>query len=263
MVPLLVALPVGSMLSWKRADLRAVTGRLTVAFFGTVAAVLLHVLLVQGPSAFGLLGFGLGIWVVLGSLTELAGRVAFPSGPLSASLARARGLPRSAWAMTVAHIGMGVLILGVTGVATGQFERILLMRPGDRTDLAGYSVTFEGVADAQGPNYTAQRATFDVRRGSRHVVTLHSEKRAFPVEGSSTTEAGIDSGLLRDIYVVLGEARPDGAWTVRMYHNPLAVWIWGGAVMMGLGGLISLTDRRLRVGAPRPSRARLAEAAAS
>jgi cytochrome c-type biogenesis protein CcmF len=263
MVPLLVALPIGSMLSWKRADLRAVSSRLMIAFFGTAAAVLLHLLLVQGRGAFGVLGFGLGIWVVLGTLTELADRVAFLRGPLTATWARASGLPRSAWAMTVSHIGMGILILGVTGVATGRSEHILVMRPGDSADLAGYSVTFRGVADVQGPNYAAQRATFDVMRGERHVVMLDSEKRSFPVEGSTTTEAGIDSGLFRDLYLVLGESRPDGSWTVRMYHNPLALWIWGGAAIMGLGGLISLTDRRLRVGAPRPSRARLAGAGAT
>jgi cytochrome c-type biogenesis protein CcmF len=263
MLPLLVALPIGSMLSWKRADLRGVCMRLSFAFGATVVAVLLFFVLRAGISAFALLGFGLGIWVVLGSLTELAERVALLRGPLETSLRRARGLPRSAWAMTIAHIGLGIAILGITGVATGQSERILLLKPGDTTDLAGYAVTFKALEDVQGPNYVAQRGTFDVTSGGRPVVSLHSEKRSFPVEGSATTEAGIDTGLFRDIYIVLGEPKADGAWTVRMYHNPLAFWIWGGAAIMGLGGLVSLTDRRLRVGAPRPARLRVAGASAT
>ncbi len=150
------------------------------------------------------------------------------------------------------------MILGVTSVATGRSERLLVMQPGQHAELAGYDVEFQGVDQVQGPNYTAQRGTFRVARDEVFVTLLHSEKRFFPVEGMPTTEAGIDTGLFRDLYLVLGDAAPAGGWTVRLYHNPLAFWIWGGAGLMGLAGLLSLTDRRLRVGAPRPARSRLA-----
>ncbi|MFO1070567.1 MAG: heme lyase CcmF/NrfE family subunit [Geminicoccaceae bacterium] len=256
MVPLLVALPIGSMLAWKRGDLRGVAGRLTAAFIATVAAALVAVAMGSVGTALAAVGIGLGIWVVLGSLAELADRIALFRGPLGSSLRRAAGMPRSAWAMTIAHIGLGVTILGVTAVATGQSERILVMRAGEVVDVGGYAITFKGEEDVQGPNYTAQRGTFEVRSGERLVAELHAEKRFFTVERMPTTEAGIDTGFFRDIYVVLGDPQQDGGWSVRAYVNPLAFWIWGGAGLMALGGLVSLTDRRLRVGAPKPARAR-------
>jgi cytochrome c-type biogenesis protein CcmF len=252
MVPLVVAVPLGSMMAWKRGDLPGVLGRLTAAFVATAAAVILCLALTDLRSAFAALGIGLGVWVIAGSLSELVQRVGLFRG---AALARARGLPRSAWAMTVAHAGLGVLILGITVSATGQSERIIVMRPGDTAELAGYEVTFRGTTEVQGPNYVGQRGTFVATRDGEPVAEIASEKRFFPVEQNSTTEAGIDTTPLRDLYFVLGDQTPDGAWAVRLYHNPLVVWIWGGTAIMALAGLISLTDRRLRVGAPRPARA--------
>ena len=257
-MPLLLALPIGSMLAWKRGDLMAVLPRLWLAAAAGIAACLLHLGLASPRTALAALGIGLGVWTIMGSLSELADRLAAFRAPLAATLGRARGLPRSAWAMTLAHVGLGIVILGVTAVATGRTERLLVMQPGQHVDLAGYEVRFQGVAEVRGPNYTAQRGTFLVSRNGAPVVELHSEKRFFPVENMPTTEAGIDTGLFRDLYLVLGDPAADGGWTVRLYHNPLAFWIWGGAGLMGLAGLVSLTDRRLRVGAPRPARARLA-----
>lgn len=257
-MPLLLALPIGSMLGWKRGDLRAVLPRLWLAAACGVAACLLHLWLQSPRSALAALGIGLGVWTIAGSLTELLDRLAAFRGPLASTLSRAKRLPRSAWAMTMAHVGLGIVILGVTSVATGRSERLLVMQPGQHAELAGYDVEFQGVDQVQGPNYTAQRGTFRVARDEVFVTLLHSEKRFFPVEGMPTTEAGIDTGLFRDLYLVLGDAAPAGGWTVRLYHNPLAFWIWGGAGLMGLAGLLSLTDRRLRVGVPRPARSRLA-----
>ena len=240
MVPLAVAVPIGSMLAWKRGDLAGVTMRLLAA-----------------------VGVTLGAWVILGSFNELALRlgIGLPLD-LSRVLSRARGLPRSAWAMTIAHAGLGVLILGITVQSAGQVERIIVMRPGETAELVGYTVRFEGVSPAQGPNYTAQRATFVVTEGDRPVTVLHSERRNFPVERMPTTEAGIASNLWRDLYFVLGDPAPDGGFAVRLYYNPLVMWIWGGAAIMALGGLVSLSDRRLRVGAPRPARQPAGHAAA-
>jgi cytochrome c-type biogenesis protein CcmF len=156
--------------------------------------------------------------------------------------------------MSLAHVGLGVLILGITVQGAGQIERILVLHPGETTGLAGYDVRFDGVGEAQGPNYRAQRATFTVTRGGMPVTVLNSERRYFPVEQMPTTEAGIDTNLWRDLYFVLGDPVDGGGFAVRLYYNPLVLWIWGGAGIMALAGLISLTDRRLRVGAPRPAR---------
>jgi cytochrome c-type biogenesis protein CcmF len=257
-MPLLLVLPIGSMLGWKRGDLLAVLPRLWLAAAAGIAALVLHLLLASPRSALAALGIGLGVWTVAGAISELVDRLGLLRPPLGAALARARRLPRSAWAMTLAHVGLGIVILGVTAVATGRTERLLVMQPGQGVELAGYEILFQGVTQARGPNYTAQRGTFTVSRGGAPVAELHSEKRFFPVERMPTTEAGIDTGLFRDLYLVLGEPAAGGGWTVRLYHNPLAFWIWGGAGLMGFAGLVSLTDRRLRVGAPRPARARLA-----
>ncbi|HLT00546.1 MAG TPA: cytochrome c-type biogenesis CcmF C-terminal domain-containing protein, partial [Geminicoccaceae bacterium] len=158
-----------------------------------------------------------------------------------------------------------VFVAGVTASSAWQSEAILVMQPGDRAELAGYGFTLARIDEAEGPNYMARRATFEVTRDGAPVATLTPEKRFYPVERQATSEAGIDMGVLRDLYVVLGdpvEGAAAGAHTVRIYHNPLVMWIWGGVIMMGFAGALSLTDRRHRVGAPAPARARLQPAPA-
>ncbi len=254
MVPLFVAVPIGSMLAWKRGDLAGVTGRLAAAFAVTVAAVLLWIAMHDFRAGLAAGGIGLGVWVIAGSLNELALRMGIgPRLDLARVRNRARGMPRSAFATTIAHVGLGILILGITVQSAGQIERILVMRPGETAEIAGYQVRFDGVAAAEGPNYSAQRATFTVSRDGAPFTVLHSEKRFFPVERMPTTEAGIDTNLWRDLYFVLGDPADGGGFAVRLYYNPLVLWIWGGAGFMALAGLLSLSDRRLRVGAPRPA----------
>jgi cytochrome c-type biogenesis protein CcmF len=178
-------------------------------------------------------------------------------GPLSASLSRLAHLPRAAIAMTVAHAALGITVLGITGSAAWQTERILIMSQGDTTEVAGYALTLDKVAQVPGPNYMAERATVRVAAGSKTIATLFPERRRFTNPPQITTEAAIRTTLLADLYVVLGDRQDPGTggaakpgWTVRIYHNPLVPWIWIGAVIMVLGGLVSLTDRRHRVGAP-------------
>jgi cytochrome c-type biogenesis protein CcmF len=200
--------------------------------------------------------------VVAGSVVDLASRVQLLRVPLGRSWQRARGLPRSAYAMTLAHLGVGIFVAGVTASSFWQSEAILTMRPGERAELAGYRFTLDGIRDQEGPNYIARRATFEVTEGGEPVARLAPERRFYPVERQPTSEAGIDSNLWRDLYVVLGDEVEGGAYTVRIYHNPLVLWIWGGVAVMGTAGLISLADRRLRVGAPMPARSRFGAAAA-
>ena len=263
MVPLFVAIPIGSMLAWKRGDLAGVTMRLLAAVGVTLLAALVWLAMHDFKASLAVLGIALGVWVIVGSLNELALRLGI-GWPLDLSrvLGRARGLPRSAWAMTAAHAGVGVLILGITVQSVGRVEHILVMKPGDTVDLVGYAVKLDGVGPVQGPNYTAQRATFEVTRDGAPVATVISERRYFPVEQMPTTEAGISTNLWRDLYLVLGDQAEGGGFAVRLYYNPLVLWIWGGAGIMALAGLFSLTDRRLRVGAPRPARLPAAPATA-
>ena len=185
---------------------------------------------------------------------EFGGKIGLGRVPPASVFRRAGNLPRSAWGMTVAHAGLGIVVAGVTAASAWQTERIQSMNPGDAVDVAGYRLTFRGVSESSGPNYRAVTGRFDIERGGRVLAVLRPEKRDYPAERSQTTEAAIHTTWLADIYAVLGERASSGAWTARLYHNPLVPWIWVGAIVMAAGGAVSLTDRRLRIGAPRRAR---------
>ena len=252
MVPLLLALPVGSALAWKRGDLPGVLGRLKAVAAIVLLAAAAALALTSGRALLATAGFALAGWVVLGSLADLANRVGLPRVAPGRSWQRARGLPRSAYAMALAHAGVGVLVAGITASSAFQAERLAVMRPGERAEVAGYAFAFEGVEEASGPNYVVRRGTFTVTRADdgAPVTVLRPEQRTYPVERQSTSEAAIHATWRRDLYAVLGDPVEGGAYAVRLYHNPLVSWIFAGAALTGFAGLISLTDRRHRVGAP-------------
>ncbi len=261
MIPLLIAVPIGSMLAWKRGDLMGVLSRLKVALAITVAIVIGHLVMTQGKSALTVVALGVAWWVIFGSLVELAERVQLFRIPLARSMKRAAGLPRAAYAMAIAHIGLGVMMVGVVGSSAWQTERILVMKPGDSVELAGYDFKLDNVSEYQGPNYIGRRASLVVTSDGEAVATLQPEMRFYTVERQPTSEAGIHSNIFRDLYGVLadppeGQTAAEAGYTVRIYHNPLVTWIWGGVIMMGFAGCISLTDRRHRVGAPTSAKAR-------
>jgi cytochrome c-type biogenesis protein CcmF len=218
-------------------------------------------------NSLAVLGIALAAWVIVGSLTEFALRLT-PAHAGGLDLAptrlwqRAAGLPRAAYGMLLAHIGLGVFVAGVVSSSAWQSESIVRLQVGDTAKVAGYRFELTGVGEEVGPNFVARQARLEVTRRGHPVATLTPARRFYPVEGQATTEAAIDSGVFRDLYAVLSENEPtDGAWAFRIYHNPLVLWIFGGVGLMALGGLVSLSDRRLRVGAPRPAR-RAAPAAA-
>ena len=258
MLPLLIVMGVGPLLSWKRGDLAGALSRLRAAAIITGLASLTIILLNDGP-AYAIIGITLAIWLITGTLTELAERIRLFRTSLGSSLTRLRHLPRSAMAMTIAHGALGIVVLGITAQAW-KSERILIMTPGQSTEIAGYTITLEKVVRVPGANYTAERATLLVARGGKSIAILYPEKRRFTNPPQVTTEAAIRTTCLADLYDVIGEQQTDAdgkeklSWTVRLYHNPLVPWIWIGTVFMVLGGLISLTDRRHRVGAPRAAR---------
>ena len=157
--------------------------------------------------------------------------------------------------MTVAHAGFALIILGITGSTTWEVEKLQVMRPGESVDVAGYSVRFEGVRELQGPNYTALQGAFAVSRDGRPIALLTPESRSYPHPPMQTTEAAIRPTAGGDLYAVVGDPDGAGGWATRLYHKPFIQWIWFGSLVAMIGGLISLTDRRLRVAAPRRSAA--------
>ena len=252
---LAMLVPLGPFLTWKRADLAAAVQRLTAA--GIAALVVVAVVYaVQEPGPWlAPLGFGLAAWMVVGALAEPAYRVRLFRVPLGQSLAKLAHLPRSVWGTMLAHGGLGLLLAGIVGATAWHQEAVVALAPGESVEIAGFQLTLEGVGDARGPNYEAARASISVHRGGVFVTMLHPEKRRFPAERQETTETAIRSTLAGDLYAVIGTRNARGEWTLRAYYQPLVPWIWIGAALMTFGGLVSLSDRRYRVGAPWRKRA--------
>ena len=245
-LPLILAMAAGPLMAWKRARPWPVLQRLWWAGLVALGAIVVA-WLVQGRPILPALGFGAAAWLILGALTDVAERIALFSRP-RAAFARARGLPRSAWGGAVAHAGFGISLLGMAGMGLAT-ERLAAVRPGESVSLGGYEWKLEGVRDVVGPNWAGRQATVTVTRNGAPVTVLLPEKRNFPLARQSTTEAAIHTTMASDLYAVMGEEE-NGTATLRLHHNPLAPWIWLGGAIMALGGGLSLSDRRARVGAP-------------
>jgi cytochrome c-type biogenesis protein CcmF len=248
MIPLLIAIPFGPLLGWKRGDLLAASQRLIFAAGAAIGLVLAVLLLVKPAAVLATLGLGLAAWIGTGSLVEWSERVQLFRAPLKDTLARARHLPRAAYGVTLAHLGVAVTVAGIAASAW-ESERIELVHPGDTVSIAGYDLRLDKVESVPGPNYAADRGTVTVTRQGAPVAVMHPEKRFFTVQQMPTTFTAINTDLLSDLYVVLAEGDGKGAWTLRVYQKPLVPWIWLGCGVMALGGLASLSDRRWRVGA--------------
>jgi len=265
MTPLVIVMAIGPMLAWKRADLAGALVRLKVA---AIAALLVAggTWAQKGGPVLALAGLAIATWLVMGALVELAERIHLFRASLTESARRLANLPRSALGTTIAHGALGLVVAGITASAAWQSEVIRVMHPGESAKIAGYEVRLDGVSELDGPNHRIRRAALTVTHDDEPVTVLTPEKWFFPVQNTTTTEAAIHTTWFADIYAVLGDpAAPqvgrEGSaaegWVIRLYHNPLVPWIWIGAVIMVLGGLVSLTDRRHRVGAPRRSGATL------
>src|SRR6476469_2014493 len=254
-VPLLVAVPYGPMLAWKRGDLVAACQRLMAAAVLALIAVVAVLAWQQRGPWLAPFGIGLGIWLIAGALTEIAFRVKLVNGSVGEAWRRFGNLPRSAYGTALAHAGLGIVVIGIVATTAWRSETILALKPKETAEIAGYELTFDGVAPRQGPNYRERVGLFKVMRGGQDVTMLEPSKREFTVERSGTTEAGIHASWRGDLYAVLGDQLKDGAYSVRLYFNPLVRFIWLGAVVMFIGGGLSLSDRRLRVGAPKRAKA--------
>src|SRR6266436_539325 len=257
-VPLLIAVPFGPLLAWKRGDLLGVAQRLVGAAAVTLITVAVVFAMEGGGPILVPFAIGLALYVMAGALTDIVERTGLLKVPLATAFARAKGLPRSAWGVAFAHFGLGITLLGVIGETQWSLERIAELRPGQSISIRRYDLQFDGMATRQGPNYRDLIAHFTVRRHGEVVGAMEPARRSFPSRGTAVTENALMTRGVSQLYLSLGDPNPDGSLAVRLYYKPLVLLIWFGAVAMAIGGVLSLSDRRLRVGAPKPARTKAA-----
>ena len=257
----LVVLPAGPLLAWKRGDAVGALQRLWVAGAAAVAAALAGFALVAPGRALAAAGAALGAWLIAGALAEVVERARIGRVSWAEARRRLSGLPRGAWGMTLAHVGVGVFVLGACIETAGKVEAVAVLAPGDRMTVAGRTLALQAVQPAEGPNYVAERARLvaSAADGSRLCVAA-PERRLYPAQMQSTSEVALCGAGPGDLYLVLGERRPrpggGEGWLVRAYWNPLAKLIFIGPALIALGGLVSLSDRRLRLAVPARARPR-------
>ncbi|MBS1141357.1 MAG: heme lyase CcmF/NrfE family subunit [Proteobacteria bacterium] len=250
MAPVLFLMGVAPFARWKDASIPEITRTVRWAMIAA-AVVAIALPLVYGQwSALTALGILLAAWVTFTTLTAFVQRVQHTRAGQS-FLSAALKQPRSFVGMCVAHFGIAVFVVGVTMVSSFQDEKDVKMAPGETVDVAGYSFKFNGVKEVQGPNYVAAQGDFDLTVDGKFRLKMNPEKRNYASSGMPMTEAAIDAGILRDVYVSLGEPidrdNPEGEWAVRVYYKPFVDWIWGGCILMALGGLLAMLDRRYRI----------------
>jgi len=252
-VALMFVMPFGPLLAWKRGDILGVAQRLMTAFAIGIVAIAAAFAIERGQSVLAPFGVGLAFYVVTGSLIDLVERTGLFRLSLSTVRTRALGLPRSVWGTAVAHCGIAVSMLGIICAGTWGTERILSIKPGQTISLSGYELLFDGLVQRTGPNYNSLVAKFVVRRDNIPVGVLEPSKRSFSARGMTTNEAALLTRNFGQLYLSLGDNNDDGSIAVRFYYKPMVLLIWLGAITMMLGGALSLSDRRLRVGAPKPA----------
>ena len=256
MVPLLLAVPFGPLLAWKRGDLYPVAQRLFAAFALAILASIFVYAFIDRASVFAALGVGLAVWLILGAATDIFLKSGLPGAGLSTAWRRFIGLPRSVFGTALAHAGLGVTVLGIVMTTGLEQENFAEMRPGQTMEIGGYTLRFDSLQPMRGPNFTEQRGTFTISEDGRDRGQILPSKRFYQARQMPTTEAGIRTFGASQLYVSLGDATEGGGIVVRAWWKPFVTLIWLGAVVMMVGGTLSLLDRRLRVGAPSARRSR-------
>ncbi|UZD90848.1 heme lyase CcmF/NrfE family subunit [Cognatishimia activa] len=256
MLPLVFVMGLGPFLSWKRTSAGDLAGRVKYVGLLAIGFGLVAWYVARGGPVLGYLSLALASWLLLATVREWMLRIRLFDVPLIEAMHRARGLPRAAYGMSLAHAGLAIAIFGFVGSSVWKSEQILFVTPGSNIQIAGFDVTFSGAEQIRGPNYIADRGALVVKRNGQKVTTLYPERRFYPIAQSTTTESAIRSTLAGDLYASLSEpaseqAEAKGAWTLRILYEPLVNFIWLGSALLVVGGLVSLSDRRLRVGAPK------------
>ncbi len=247
MIALAIALPIGAILPWKRAKLKRAIKSMSGIFALALALAVLAWVMQTGHTAFGPVGIFLGSWIVFGAIYDFWMRTG--RGAVSVRLSRAFRLPRADWGKVVAHGGLGITMIGISCLMAWQQEDIRVAQLNQPFTVGDYEVTLLEVHRERGPNYITTIGEMNVTKNGKLEAHLFPEKRIYPVQGMPTTEAAIDNGMFRDLYLVIGDEQNNGGWAVRTYIKPFASWIWAGALLMAIGGILSLTDRRYRVAA--------------
>ena len=253
---LMLAVPFGPLMAWKRGDLLGVSQRLLAAAAIALIGIAVTFAVEGGGPILVPFAIGLALYLLAGAVTELIERTGLLKVPVRTALARARGLPRSAWGTAFAHAGLAVTLLGIIGETQWGAERIAEVKPGAVIAIRHFDFTFDGMTNRQGPNYSEIAAHFTVRHAGDLVGVMEPSKRSFPSRGTDTNEAALMTRGFAQLYLSLGDVAPDGSLAIRLYYKPLVLLIWLGAVVMAIGGVFSLSDRRLRIGAPMPARAK-------
>jgi cytochrome c-type biogenesis protein CcmF len=252
-VALMFAMPFGPLLAWKRGDLLGVAQRLMTAFAVGLTAVAAAFAIKGGVSVLAPFGVGLAFYVMAGAVVDIVERTGLMRMPMATVRMRAAGLPRSTWGTAVAHFGIAMSMLGIISAGTWGSERIVALKPAQTVSLSGYELSFDGIVERTGPNYTAQVAKFTVREGGVPLGVMEPSKRNFSARATSTNEAALMARGAGQLYLSLGDTNADGSVAIRLYYKPMVMLIWLGALVMMFGGALSLSDRRLRVGAPKPA----------
>ncbi len=247
MAPGLFLMGLGPLAKWKKASLPEISLRLRVAAVISVVSALLVPLIMGKLTLMTAVGVFLGIWVISTSLILLRNRIKTRQAATPNLLENIKGIPLAFYGMLLAHLGIGVFIMGVTLVKGYESEQDLRMDKNDVAKAGNLNFRFDGTQDIPGPNYMSTQGTFTVTSNGKVVAVLQPEKRFYPVQGSMMTEAAIQPGVVKDMYVSLGEPLENGAWSVRIYIKPFVQWIWAGAILMALGGVLALTDKRYRI----------------
>ncbi|MGB0682115.1 MAG: heme lyase CcmF/NrfE family subunit [Magnetovibrionaceae bacterium] len=250
MIPMIAAMVIGPMLSWKRADAWGALKRLWIAFVGFCALFVTVLAYASDTPIIGPICMGLAAWLGLGTLIELAERVKLGKIPLADSLSKFTKLPRASWGMTLGHLGLAIGIVGMVGAGLWKEEHIQVMQPGDSVVVQDYTITFDGAENARGPNYRTTIGHMTVTEDGQKVYAFDPEKRVYDVRTMDTTEAAIRTQWDGDLYVAIGDPQGDGGFVVRVWYNPFVVWMWIGCTLMVIAGFVSLTDRRYRIGVP-------------
>ena len=250
---LMALMPFGPLLAWKRGNILGVAQRLMAAYAVGIVALAVAFAVESTQSVLAPFGVGLAFYVMAGAVVDLVERTGLFRMPLGIVARRAAGLPRSTWGTAVAHFGIAVTLLGIIGAGTWGVERIVALKPSQTVSLADYDLTFDGMMSRSGPNYSEQAAKFTVKTGGETIGIMQPSKRNFIARDTSTNEAALMTRGAGQLYLSLGDTNPDGSIAVRLYYKPLVMLIWFGAVIMMVGGGLSLSDRRLRVGAPKPA----------
>ncbi len=246
MAPAIFLMGVGPLARWKEAELPALALRLRWAAGVTILAALATGWLAGEIRLVSSLGLVMAFWIATSVATDFIERIKPNAGALQDVVRRMRLIPRAIVGMMLAHLGVAAFCFGVVMVKTYEIESDVQMNVGDSTTVRGYTFTFRGVKDLQGPNYTAVQGHMEVSRNGQKAVEMYPQKRVYRIQQNPMTEAAIDVGVTRDLYVSLGEQLDSGAWIVRVYVKPFVDWIWGGCVLMALGGFLAVTDRRYR-----------------